>query len=74
MEQYEIARKLWQSAGNPAGEASTVRAIGFAWFRMGNSQKAIETFEKAAQVWHAAREFRSEAELKARIGRLHEKQ
>lgn len=74
VEQYEIARELWQSAGNPAGEASTVRAIGFAWFRMGNSQKAIETFEKAAQLWHAAGEFRSEAFTYGTLGFVYERQ
>jgi len=74
VEQYEIAGKLWQSAGNSAGEASTVRAIGFAWFRMGNSQKAIETFEKAAQLWHAAREFRSEAFTYGTLGFVYERQ
>ncbi|MFN2511497.1 MAG: tetratricopeptide repeat protein [Pyrinomonadaceae bacterium] len=74
VEQYEIARKLWQSAGSPAGEASTVRAIGFAWFRKGNSQKAIETFEKAAQLWHAAGEFRSEAFTYGTLGFVYERQ
>ncbi|MCA1617173.1 MAG: tetratricopeptide repeat protein, partial [Acidobacteria bacterium] len=74
VEQYEIARKLWQSAGNPAGEASTVRAIGFAWFRMGDSQKAIETFEKAARLWHAAGEFRGEAFSYGTLGFVYERQ
>lgn len=74
VEQYETARKLWQSAGNPAGEASAVRAIGFAWFRMGDSQKAIETFEKAAQLWHAAGEFRGEAFTYGTLGFVYERQ
>lgn len=74
IEQYEAALALWRSAGDRTGEASVVRAIGFAWFRMGNSPKAIETFEKAAQLWHEAGDFRGEAFTYGTLGFVYERQ
>lgn len=41
---------------------------------MGDSQKAIDTFEKAAQLWDAAGEFRGEAFSYGTLGFVYERQ
>lgn len=74
VEQYEAALRLWRSAEDRVGEASVVRAMGFAWFRLGNSQKAIETFNRASQLWHAAGDFRAEAFGYGTLGFIYERQ
>lgn len=74
LEQYEAALRLWQSAGNRAGEASVIRAMGFAWFRLGDSQKAIETFNKASQLWPEIGDLRGEAFTYRTLGFIYERQ
>jgi tetratricopeptide (TPR) repeat protein len=74
IEQYETALRLWRSVGDRGGEASVVRAIGFAWFRLGDSQRAIETFNRALQLWHDAGDFRAEAFSYGTLGFIYQRQ
>ncbi len=74
IQQYEVALKIWRSAEDRSGEASVVRAMGFAWFRLGDNQTAIETFNRAAQLWHKAGDFRGEAFTYGTLGFIYERQ
>ena len=58
---YQQARALWQSAGDLAGEASTLRGMGFAYVRLKDDAKALEVFTDAQHRFRELRDLRSEA-------------
>ncbi|MBA2261025.1 MAG: tetratricopeptide repeat protein [Acidobacteria bacterium] len=61
LNRYKQARALWQSAGDRAGEASTLRGMGFAYVRLKDDAKALEVFTEAQRRFRELRELRSEA-------------
>ena len=51
LEQYARTLELWRAARDRAGEGSTLRAIGFAYVRLGDDQKAYEHFNQSLTIW-----------------------
>ncbi len=58
---YEKALQIWRELGEPSDEANTLRAMGFAYQRLNELEKAKEHFGKALEVWEKTDDLRSAA-------------
>ncbi|CAN5697990.1 hypothetical protein BH24ACI2_BH24ACI2_00790 [soil metagenome] len=58
---YEMALQIWRELGELADEGNTLRAMGFAYQRMDELEKAKEHFGKALEIWEKIGDSRSAA-------------
>jgi CHAT domain-containing protein len=58
---YQEALRLWTSANNSRGMAQARRALGLYWVTVGEYQKAMNEYNQAQLVFHAAGDQDSEA-------------
>ncbi|MEJ7848245.1 MAG: tetratricopeptide repeat protein [Pyrinomonadaceae bacterium] len=58
---YEKALQIWRDLGEPAEEANTLRAMGFAYQRLEDLEKAEEHFGKSLEIWASTGDLRSAA-------------
>lgn len=58
---YEQALAIWRELGKKADEGNTLRAMGFAFQRLGEPEKAKEYFGKALEIWEQTGDVRSAA-------------
>ncbi len=58
---YEKALAIWRELGERAEEGNTLRAMGFAYQRMDNLEKAKEHFGNALKIWAEIGDYRSAA-------------
>ncbi|MGI8495575.1 MAG: tetratricopeptide repeat protein, partial [Pyrinomonadaceae bacterium] len=58
---YEQALAIWRELGEKADEGNTLRAMGFAFQRLGEPEKAKEYFGKALEIWEQTGDVRSAA-------------
>lgn len=61
IELYEKALVIWRELGEKSEEGNTLRAMGFAFQRMDNLEKAKEHFGKALEIWEEIGDHRSAA-------------
>lgn len=71
LEQYARALELWRAARDRAGEASTLRAIGFAYVRLGDDEQAYRHFDQSLTIWRALGDRRSEAYIHLIFATIH---
>ena len=71
---YEKSLAIWRELGEAQEEGSTLRAMGFAFQRMENLEKAREHFGKALEVWERTGDVRSAAFTHIILGVIHKKQ
>ena len=71
VQQYERAMALWREAGDRAGEADTLRAMGFAYVRMRDDESAYKTFVRTRAMWRDLEDVRSEAFVLLILGTIH---
>ncbi|HXG82549.1 MAG TPA: tetratricopeptide repeat protein [Pyrinomonadaceae bacterium] len=71
---YEKALQLWRKLGELADEGNTLRAMGFAYQRMDELEKAKEHFGKALDIWNRIGDSRSAAFTRIIFGVIHKKQ
>jgi tetratricopeptide (TPR) repeat protein len=58
---YEQALQIWRELGEQSDEANTLRAMGFAYQRLNELDKAKEHFGKALEIWDRIGDSRSAA-------------
>jgi len=58
---YEKALQIWRELGERAEEGNTLRAMGFAYQRMEDLEKAKAHFGQALQIWEEIGDYRSAA-------------
>ena len=58
---YEKALQIWRELGETSDEGNTLRAMGFAYQRMDELEKAKEHFGKALEIWKRIGDSRSAA-------------
>lgn len=58
---YEKALEIWHESGERAEEANTLRAMGFAYQRMEDLEKAKAHFGQALAIWEEIGDYRSAA-------------
>ncbi len=58
---YEKALQIWRELGEQTDEANTLRAMGFAFQRMDELEKAKEHFSKGLEIWEQTGDSRSAA-------------
>jgi len=58
---YENALQIWRELGESSDEGNTLRAMGFAYQRMDELEKAKEHFGKALEIWEQIGDLRSAA-------------
>lgn len=58
---YEKALQIWRELGEQSDEANTLRAMGFAYQRLNELEKAKEHFGKALEIWEKTNDLRSAA-------------
>jgi len=58
---YEKALQIWRELGETSDEGNTLRAMGFAFQRMDELEKAKEHFGKALEIWKRIGNSRSAA-------------
>ena len=58
---YEKALQIWRELGETSDEGNTLRAMGFAYQRMDELEKAKEHFGKALEIWNKTGDSRSAA-------------
>ena len=58
---YEKALQIWRELGESSDEANTLRAMGFAFQRMDELEKAKEHFGKGLEIWEQIGDSRSAA-------------
>jgi tetratricopeptide (TPR) repeat protein len=58
---YEKALQIWRELGETSDEGNTLRAMGFAYQRMDELEKAKEHFGKALEIWDKIGDSRSAA-------------
>jgi len=58
---YEKALQIWRELGETSDEGNTLRAMGFAYQRMDELEKAKEHFGKALAIWEQTGDSRSAA-------------
>jgi tetratricopeptide (TPR) repeat protein len=58
---YEKALQIWRELGEQSDEANTLRAMGFAYQRLNEPEKAKEHFGKALEIWEKIGDSRSAA-------------
>jgi tetratricopeptide (TPR) repeat protein len=71
LEQYARALRLWRAARDRASEASTLRAIGFAYVRLGDDDQAYQHFNQSLTIWRALSDRRSEAYIHLIFATIH---
>jgi tetratricopeptide (TPR) repeat protein len=71
LEQYVKALELWRAAHDRAGEASTLRAIGFAYVRLGDDQQAYQHFNRSLTIWGEIGDRRSAAYIHMIFATIH---
>ncbi len=58
---YEKALQIWRELGEQSDEGNTLRAMGFAYQRLNDLEKAKEHFGKALEIWEKTGDLRSAA-------------
>lgn len=58
---YEKALQIWRELGEQSDEGNTLRAMGFAYQRLNELEKAKEHFGKALEIWEKTGDLRSAA-------------
>lgn len=58
---YEKALQIWRELGESSDEGNTLRAMGFAYQRLNELEKAKEHFGKALEIWERTGDARSAA-------------
>jgi len=58
---YEKALQIWRELGETSDEGNTLRAMGFAFQRMDELEKAKEHFGKSLEIWEKIGDSRSAA-------------
>ena len=71
---YEKALQIWRELDEPAEEANTLRAMGFAFQRSDQLEKAKEHFGKALEIWERTGDLRSAAFTHIIFGVISKKQ
>ncbi len=71
---YEKALQIWRELGETSDEGNTLRAMGFAYQRMDELEKAKEHFGKALEIWDRIGDLRSAAFTRIIFGTIHKKQ
>ena len=71
---YEKALQIWRELGEQSDEANTLRAMGFAYQRMDELEKAKEHFGKALEIWDKIGDSRSAAFTHIILGVISKKQ
>jgi len=71
LEQYARALELWRAARDRAGEAGTLRAIGFAHVRLSEDDQAYEHFDQSLAVWREIGDRRSQAYIHLIFATIH---
>lgn len=71
---YEKALEIWRETGEKADEGNTLRAMGFAYQRMDELEKAKEHFGKALEIWNEIGDSRSAAFTHIILGVIAKKQ
>ncbi len=71
---YEKALQIWRELGEQAEEANTLRAMGFAYQRMDELEKAKNHFGQALEIWEKTGDWRSAAFTHIIFGVIYKKQ
>ncbi len=71
---YEKALQIWRELGETSDEGNTLRAMGFAYQRMDELEKAKEHFGKALEIWEKIGDSRSAAFTHIILGVISKKQ
>ncbi|MDQ3132827.1 MAG: tetratricopeptide repeat protein, partial [Acidobacteriota bacterium] len=71
---YENALQIWRELGEQSDEANTLRAMGFAYQRLNELEKAKEHFGKALEIWEKTGDLRSAAFTHIILGVIAKKQ
>ena len=71
LEQYAKALELWRAARDRMGEASTLRAIGFAHVRLKDDQQAYKHFNQSLTIWGKIGDRRSAAYIHLIFATIH---
>lgn len=71
---YEKALAVWRELGEKPDEGNTLRAMGFAFQRAGELEKAKEHFGKALEIWQETGDTRSAAFTHVIFGVIAKKQ
>ena len=71
---YEKVLQIWRELGETSDEGNTLRAMGFAYQRMDELEKAREHFGKALEIWDRIGDSRSAAFTHIIFGVIHKKQ
>ncbi len=71
---YEKALQIWRELGETSDEGNTLRAMGFAYQRMDELEKAKEHFGKALEIWDRIGDSRSAAFTHIILGVISKKQ
>lgn len=71
---YEKALAIWRDTGEKADEGNTLRAMGFAYQRMNDLEKAKEYFGKGLEIWEEIGDHRSAAFANVIFGVIAKKQ
>lgn len=59
-EKYQEALALWHALRDRVGEAITLHDLGYVYARLGEAEKAVETYTQALLSWRAAKNHQSE--------------
>lgn len=71
---YEKALQIWRELGEISDEGNTLRAMGFAYQRLNEFEKAKEHFGKALEIWEKIGDLRSAAFTHVIFGVIAKKQ
>ncbi len=71
---YQKALQIWRELGEPSDEANTLRAMGFAFQRMDELEKAKTHFGQALEIWEKTGDLRSAAFTHIIFGIIDKKQ
>jgi CHAT domain-containing protein/Tfp pilus assembly protein PilF len=68
VQKYEEALPLWRGAGEKAGEAHTLDALGVTYNNLDEPKKAVECYSQALPLWRAVGDRISEATTLTNMG------
>ncbi|HXG70862.1 MAG TPA: tetratricopeptide repeat protein [Gemmatimonadaceae bacterium] len=71
LERYRDAMALWREAGERAGEANALRAMGFAYIRLKEDDEAYKVFSQTRGLWRELGDVRAEAFALLVLGTIH---
>jgi tetratricopeptide (TPR) repeat protein len=71
---YEKALEIWRELGEQTDEANTLRAMGFAYQRMEELERAKNHFGQALEIWEKTGDWRSAAFTRIIFGVMAKKQ